>query len=134
MTRTEAPIRPWWSWLFFVQLAIVVGAAALASLGRLPMALFSSGVDKLGHFLGLGVLSFLAVSFFGRSRWRRTVLIIAAASVLEELSQGLLPARTFDFGDIAANLAGIALCGTLAQRARTWGTSAAVTQRRASRR
>ncbi len=114
MTRTEARIRPWWAWLFFVQLAIVVGAGVFASLGLLPMALFTSGIDKLGHFLGLGVLSFLAVSFFGRSSWRRTVLIIAAASVLEELSQGLLPARTFDFGDMAANLAGIGLFGVLA--------------------
>ena len=42
------------------------------------------------------------------------MLIIAAASVLEELSQGLFPARTFDFGDMAANLAGIALFGALA--------------------
>ena len=114
MTRTEARIRPWWTWLFFVQLAIVVGAGVCASLRILPMALFTSGIDKLGHFLGLGVLSFLAVSFFGRPRWRRTVLIIAAASVLEELSQGLLPARTFDLGDMAANLVGIALFGTLA--------------------
>jgi VanZ family protein len=114
MTRTEAQIRPWWTWLFFVQLAVVVGAGVFASLGRLPVALFSSGIDKLGHFLGLGVLSFFAVSFFGRSRWRRTVLIIAAASVLEELSQGLLPARTFDFGDMAANLVGIGLFGTIA--------------------
>jgi len=114
MTRTEARIRPWWAWLFFVQLAIVVGAGAFASLGLLPMALFTSGIDKLGHFLGLGVLSFLAVSFFGHSSWRRTVLIIAAASVLEELSQGLLPARTFDLGDMAANLAGIGLFGALA--------------------
>ena len=114
MTRTEAQVRPWWTWLFLVQLAIVVGAGVFASLGRLPVALFSSGVDKLGHFLGLGVLSFLAVSFFGRLSWRRTVLIIAAASVLEELSQALLPARTFDLGDMAANLAGIGLCGALA--------------------
>ena len=114
MTQTEARIRPWWAWLFFVQLAIIVGAGVAASLGRLPGALFSSGIDKLGHFLGLGVLCFLAVSFFGRARWPRTVLVIAAASVLEELSQGLLPARTFDFGDMAANLAGIALFGALA--------------------
>lgn len=114
MTRTEARSRPGWTWLFFVQLAIVVGAGVFASLGRLPVALFSAGVDKLGHFLGLGVLSFLAVSFFGRPSWRRTVLIIAAASVLEELSQGLLPARTFDLGDMAANLVGIGLGGVLA--------------------
>ena len=114
MTRTQAQIRPRWTWLFFVQLAIVAGAGVLASARRLPAALFSSGVDKLGHFLGLGVLAFLAVSFFGRSRWRRTVVIVAAASVVEELSQRLLPARTFDLGDMAANLVGIALFGTLA--------------------
>jgi len=114
MTRTQAQIRPRWTWLFFVQLAIVAGAGVLASARRLPAALFSSGVDKLGHFLGLGVLAFLAVSFFGRSRWRRTVVIVAAASVVEELSQRLLPARTFDLGDMAANLAGIGLFGALA--------------------
>ena len=116
MTQTQArtAARPWWTWLFFVQLAVVLGAGVLASVGWVPGALFSSGVDKLGHFLGLGVLCFLAVSFFGRSSWRRTVLVIAAASVLEELSQGLFPARTFDFGDMAANLAGIALFGGLA--------------------
>ena len=112
--QTQTRTRPWWTWLFFVQLAIVVGAGVLASLGWMPGALFSSGVDKLGHFLGLGVLSFLSVSFFRRSSWRRTVLVIAAASVLEEVSQGLFPARTFDFGDMAANLVGIALFGGLA--------------------
>jgi polysaccharide biosynthesis protein VpsQ len=114
MTQTGAQIRPWWTWLFFVQLAMLAAAGALASLGQMPSAVMSSGIDKLGHFLGLGVLSFFAVSFFGRLRWRRTVLIIAAASVLEELSQGLLPARTFDLGDMAANLAGIGLFGRLA--------------------
>jgi VanZ family protein len=105
--------RPWWTWLFFVQVAVVVGAGALASLGRVPVAVFTAGVDKLGHFLGLGVLALLAVGFFGRARARPTLLVIAALSVLEEVSQGLLPARTFDFGDMAANLAGIALGGGL---------------------
>jgi VanZ family protein len=103
--------RPRWAWLFFAQLALLVGASVLAAQGRLPRTVFSSGFDKLGHFLGLGLLSFLAVAFFGRARWVRTVLVLAAVSILEELSQAWFPARTVDVRDLVANLAGIVVFG-----------------------
>src|SRR5262245_17757425 len=110
-TTTGASKRPAWSWLFFVQLGIVIGASVLAAMGQLPRVVFSSGFDKLGHFLLLGVLSALAVAFFGRRRWWRTVLVLATLSALEELSQAWFPTRTLDWRDLADNLLGIGVFG-----------------------
>jgi VanZ family protein len=109
--------RPRWAWLFLPQLALVLAASLLATFRRLPVtALSRLGLDKLGHLLGYGGLAFFAVGFFGRRRWWRTVLVLAALSALEEASQRFLPARTLDGWDLAANLVGIALCGYAASR------------------
>jgi VanZ family protein len=109
--------RPRWAWLLFPHLAGLSGASLLATWNRLPLAAVSRlGLDKVGHLFAFGGLSFFAVGFFGRARWKVTVLVIAALSALEEASQRYLPARTFDLGDLAANLIGIAVLGLLAAR------------------
>lgn len=111
--------RPLWAWLFFPQLAVVLGASVLASTGHFPVAAFQRwSLDKLGHLLAYGGLSFFAVSFFGGRRCWPVVLVLAAAATGEELSQRLFPARTFDLGDLAMNLAGIGLLGAAAARPR----------------
>jgi hypothetical protein len=106
--------RPRWAWLFFPHLAALVAATALASAGRLPTALFRPPLDKVGHLVAYGGLSFFAVAFFGQGRRMRVVLALLVAATLEELSQRAFPARTFDLGDLAMNIAGISLFGALA--------------------
>ena len=108
--------RPRWSWLLFPHLSLLVGASVLAARGHLPVLALRGGLDKLGHFLLLGMLSLLAVAFFGRARALRVMAVLAAVSALEELSQAWFPARTLDGLDLAANLVGIALGGWIATR------------------
>jgi VanZ family protein len=107
--------RPSWAWLFFAQLALVIGASLLATTGHLPTTLFQrSPFDKMGHLLIYGGLSFFAVAFFGHAhRWRVIAWLLVVAT-LEELSQRALPRRTFDLGDLAMNILGITAFGLAA--------------------
>jgi VanZ family protein len=93
---------------------VIVAASVLAACGRLPTLALRGGLDKVGHFVMLGGLSFLAVGFFGRARWLRVVAVLGVLSALEEASQAWFPARTVDAADLAANLLGIALGGIAA--------------------
>lgn len=106
--------RPRWAWLLFPQLSFIVCASVLAANHRLPRVALDGGLDKVGHFLLLGALSFLAVGFFCRTRWLWVVAVLGALSALEEASQAWFPARTVDAGDLAANLLGIGLAGAFA--------------------
>jgi VanZ family protein len=103
--------RPRWTWLFFAQLALVAGASALATSGHFPVALFRSPIDKVGHLVAYGGLSFLAVAFFGRERRWRVVVTLLVVATLEELSQRALRTRTFDLADLAMNVIGICAFG-----------------------
>jgi VanZ family protein len=105
--------RPPWAWLFFVQLALVGLASALATAGLLPTDFLRAPADKLGHLLMFGGLSFLGVAFFGPTRRWRVIAVLAAGATLEELLQGFSPLRSFDLGDLAMNLVGI-IVGNLA--------------------
>ena len=104
--------RPPWAWLFFAQVALVVGASLLATTGHFPVTLFQrSPFDKMGHLLVYGGLAFFAVAFFGqRHRWNVIIWLLVLAT-LEELSQKALPRRTFDLGDLAMNIIGISIFG-----------------------
>ncbi|SDJ82033.1 hypothetical protein SAMN04488540_1148 [Ferrimonas sediminum] len=70
--------------------------------------------DKLGHFCLFGLLTLAAnlgtglrTVLFGR--WYLGTTLVSLFVLLEELSQILLPRRTFDLADLAADLAGIVL-------------------------
>jgi VanZ family protein len=100
--------------LFFVQVALVVGASVLATTGHLPWRVFqTSPVDKIGHLIAYGGLSFLGVAFFGHARRFRVVLILLAAATVDEVSQLGFATRTFDLGDLAMNVVGICLFGAV---------------------
>jgi VanZ family protein len=124
--------RPRWAWLFFLQLALVIAASALATAGHLPTTVFRSPVDKVGHLLAFGGLSFLGVSYFGCARRWRVMLILLAAATTDELLQAAFPTRTFDLRDLAMNVVGILVFG-LARRAAP-ARAAAGRPRRRSRR
>lgn len=80
------------------------------------------GGDKLAHFLLIGTLAALAELSTGGHRWRwgndnlpSASLVVTVLVVLEEVSQAWIPTRTFSLVDLGANLAGIALLGSLAR-------------------
>jgi hypothetical protein len=107
--------RPVWAWFFFPQLALIISASVLATTGHFPVALFQrSPLDKLGHLVCYGGLSFFGVGLFGRARRWPFLICLLVAATLEELSQRAFPRRTFDLGDLAMNLIGIAVFGAAA--------------------
>jgi polysaccharide biosynthesis protein VpsQ len=79
--------------------------------------------DKVGHFLLMGLLSFLVNLAFsckrmkvGRAQLLTGSLLVALVVTLEELSQIFLRYRSFDLTDLAFDYAGILLFGLLACR------------------
>ena len=54
------------------------------------------------------------MAFFGRTRSTTVIVSLLVASTLEEVSQRAFQTRTFDLGDLAMNLTGIATFGATA--------------------
>ncbi len=104
----------------------ILSIILLADTGQLPGVLhFVHDIpygDKIGHFLLIGILSFLtnstALRCFPRKPPRRVVALTCLALALffglEEASQILIPARRASFLDLLAGLAGITFFGWLA--------------------
>lgn len=116
-------MKRWWpfcAWLLLVAGFIGYansgfGSAFLLWLHQIPWG------DKLGHFLLVGSLAFflnhaLRQRRVGILNWRVLLggALVAVAITLEEISQIWIPHRQFDFGDLAANYAGIAFAGLIA--------------------
>ncbi len=78
--------------------------------------------DKLGHFVLMGFLSFLAnmlfrvrtFSFLGQRLLLGSAVVFAVVFI-EECSQLFLPRRSFSLLDLSADAAGIWVFGVLAQ-------------------
>lgn len=78
--------------------------------------------DKLMHFLLVGMLAFLINLSFRSATWfqiQRGTIVLTVGTTLEEISQIGFRYRSFDLGDLAFNLLGIAVFGML-----SWWTSA----------
>jgi polysaccharide biosynthesis protein VpsQ len=105
--------------LFFLFVAgIIVGnnVGRLRSItswvGNLPFG------DKWGHFILIGILTFLLnyalngkMVKIGRLNILLGCSIVAVAITLEEFSQIWIPLRTFDLVDLSANYLGITAAG-----------------------
>ena len=118
----------WRRWILFAfALAVVTGAILVASF-RWPEGLFFwmdrvPWGDKAGHFLLIGGLA-LSLNWALRGRPTRIGpvtlqlggVLVAAIITAEEFSQLWVPARSFDWADLAANYAGIACADWLARR------------------
>lgn len=73
------------------------------------------GADKIGHAVLFGIMALLAdLTLRGRGVPRAKPVVpvgsamVAVFAIGEEFSQRFIPGRTFDLGDLAAGLAGIA--------------------------
>jgi hypothetical protein len=76
-------------------------------------------VDKLLHFVLLGIASLLARGASADARMRLLRLpigpfVVGVVATIDEFAQALSSARTFDLGDLAANLGGVIVFGWLA--------------------
>ena len=100
--------------------AVVISADfGLLSLGWLHRIPFG---DKGCHFVLIGILSFLlcaSLSSHLRAKRKRTVVlativILAVLTSMEEMTHSLLPSRQFSTGDMACNIAGSFMLGSLA--------------------
>lgn len=110
------------AWLYPAALIALIVAADRGSLqlhfiARLPAA------DKIGHFVFIGLLSYLVNLLCGnaRLRWGRLAvlrgsLLVGTLVTLEEISQLWLPHRSFELADLLADLAGIWVFGRLRAR------------------
>jgi hypothetical protein len=112
-----------WLTIGFVVIIILIIAVADLGLGniffsfiyRIPMA------DKIGHFVLMGILSFL-VNYFLKVRkitilTRKMLLgslLVLVVVTIEELSQILLQYRSFSIMDLLCDYGGILLAGRLA--------------------
>ena len=104
--------RRWW--LFAGWLAMVATIIVMADIGRLdwvldllrriPMS------DKVCHFFNQA----LNLRKFGPLLLGS--LVIAIVLTAEEISQRWVPGRTFDYGDMAANIAGCVAADLLSRR------------------
>lgn len=72
-----------------------------------PGVLFAFG-DKLFHFVEFfALMAWFGGIYTGRTQWL-ILAGLAALGVAIEVAQGLGVFRTFDLGDVAANMAGLA--------------------------
>ncbi len=122
--------RPRWSWWLWPQLSVVVFATFAAYLRLLKFDwLASSGVDKVMHFGLYGVLAFLLSAFIPRHKVQVLGALFVLATI-EEWTQSLSPARTFDLGDLACTLSGIVLLGAAGVwRTRAYGGAVSASSR-----
>ncbi len=111
----------WLTLAYASTLILLVAAANRGILMTSYLAALPAG-DKIGHFLLMGLLSYLTNTAFSGARlhWRRlTVLkgniLVAAFVLLEEVSQLWIAHRAFELADLAADAAGIWAFGRLAQ-------------------
>ena len=112
----------------FILLLILIVLIANLGLGPVyfPFVYDFPGLDKIGHFLLMGTLSFLVNTTLGAKKIRILSanlllgnLLVILVVVLEEISQIFLVHRACSVLDLAFDLGGIILGGYAAQRSAT---------------
>jgi VanZ family protein len=110
-----------WKILGFLYLAVFCLILWLAYQGQLPGYLTAN--DKAAHVILYGIATFVGHRVLNfRLIYRRIPLfplLFGIFTVAEEFAQSLSPNRTFDFGDLIASFAGIAIGWWLCERSRS---------------
>ncbi len=111
--------------LTLIYVLILVGIIFLADINGTNYFSFIRNVpfgDKIGHFLLMGMFSFLLnlalkakTSRLWFFRYLLGSLIVFGLVTLEEFSQIFVRGRTFDLTDLIANYAGIFIFGEIAR-------------------
>lgn len=110
--------------LGILSIVVVGGISLVTSLGHGRLFLFVNDVpgrDLTAHFALMGMVCFFCALGFAESRpWGRPLgvlgctLLVTAAVTAEELSQTLIPRRSFSFQDLLASYAGILVAAVAA--------------------
>ena len=87
----------------------LVLAVIVLSLAPEPPVTGIGGSDKLGHALSYGVLITWFAQLYPRAMYGRLALAFVAMGLILESLQALMPPRTFDPLDMAANGSGVVL-------------------------
>ena len=106
-------------WLFFLYCIFIVAVFLVADLGLMPnisdLIQGYSGLDKVGHFILIGILAWLFNSAFrlgqfnlGGLRIFVGTIVVATVVTLEELAQLWIDTRRFELIDLLAGYLGIA--------------------------
>jgi len=109
--------------LAVLMVATVASATLIANLGYggrvFTFLRHVPGGDLTGHFGLYALLSFAVTSWISRPTWAATrsaririATVLALLVILEEVSQSVIPTRTFSLLDLAASLSGL-LAGLL---------------------
>jgi hypothetical protein len=109
-----------WRWLVWPQVGLALLATWLAYHRQIPPSLVSLPfTDKFFHVLLVGAAAFWLNLWLGGRRWRLNVplaiALLLALVTVDELLQGLSPARSFDVFDWVCNVAGLALAWRLSE-------------------
>lgn len=124
-------MRLFWTILFslFVPFMVTIVCLKNAGLGGPFFSFFGQLPyhDKIGHFVLMGVLAFLAVGAIapglpiplGKAT-QRIIIVLLVIIGLEELSQGLFPQRTLTFSDFLFSISGATSGGWLAYALHQW--------------
>jgi hypothetical protein len=92
-----------------VYFALIGGVVILADRGALPISAVVP-YDVVLHFVLLGLAGWLLHLALDRKRWGWLPVgptLVAIGATFEELSQAFVPARTFSWADMAANVSGV---------------------------
>jgi hypothetical protein len=110
-----------WRWLLWPQVGLIVLASQSAYLGLLPGWLRAvPGYDKALHFLLFGLAAFWLQAWLVGGRWAQVrglpvaVVLPFVLAAADEFAQRLSPVRTFDWLDLASDLAGMVVFFALA--------------------
>jgi len=110
-TTSAAAIRRWrWS------LAGLVTTVSWLALSPAPPAGLDTGWDKLNHAGAFAVLTLVSIFAFARSQrnpWRLLVGLLCYGAAIE-VAQSFTPTRSAEWGDLLADLIGMAAGAMLA--------------------
>ena len=117
ITHNWGNLRAMISWLLWPQVALALLVTMMAYLGLLPLSLLAwPYADKVLHMLLIGALAFWLNLWLPDwqlqiGRWHVPIAILLpfAVAAIEEVLQSWSPLRSFDWGDMASNLAGLLL-------------------------
>lgn len=105
-TPSAATLRRLWAGLLAAQMAVVCALAFMPA----PPPAADLGWDKANHLLAFAVMAATAVAAWGREAGRARfvwALLLALGAFIEAV-QSQLPARSAEWGDLAADAVGIA--------------------------
>jgi hypothetical protein len=114
-----------WQAGLLAQLALIAIGMQLAYRDRGPVALLSApGSDKVLHATLIGAAAFWFNLVLEGRRWRGApvaVLVPLTLALVEEIVQGLVPWRSLDALDLAADLIGLVVFWLISERVRRGG-------------